>query len=221
MGSPSLVDLVNPNSIHERPNATEMYGGEDYRQWYLVASKRGLRDVVQDFLQVEDYEFRQPPDANVGFIWILRFNYYEVGKSLRQGLVLLSSSKDESTLVCHAVRRIGSYHPIGCNCQQNVAPLYIQNLARDTFEHIQQQAAGPSSVVGSFHIRRGDTLKKWDATFKKMKSYLQFSLNGTESRKATLLFHSDERDQTYRSAIQTMVDDLGHTFIDLDALIKL
>jgi hypothetical protein len=35
-----------------------------------------------------------------------------------------------------------------------------------------------------------------------------------------LLFSSDERDQTYRSGIQTMVHDLGHTFIDLDAVIK-
>jgi hypothetical protein len=63
-------------------------------------------------------------------------------------------------------------------------------------------------------------VKRCDTTLKRMKSYLQCSLNGTESRKATLLFHSDERDQTYRSAIQTMVNDFGHTFMDLDALIK-
>jgi hypothetical protein len=44
-----------------------------------------------------------------------------------------------------------------------------------------------------------------------MKSYLQCSFNGTETRNITLLFASDERDQTYRSAIQTMVHDLGHT----------
>jgi hypothetical protein len=227
-GSPGVVDLVNPNGIHERPNATEIYGGEDYRQWYLVASKSGITDVVQDFLQVEDYAFRQPPDANAGFIWILRSNYYEVRKSLSQGLVVPSSPKRRVNVSLpwgSANRELPPLEmlplsPIGCSYQQNVAPLYIQNLARDIFEHILQQAP-PSSVVGSFHIRRGDTVKNCDTTLKRMNSYLQCSLNGTESRKATLLFHSDERDQTYRSAIQTMVDDLGHTFIDLDALIKL
>jgi hypothetical protein len=227
-GSPGVVDFVNPNSIHERPNATEIYGGEDYRKWYIMASERGVTDVVQDFLQVEDYSFRQPPDATTGFIWILRSNYYGVRKSLSQGLVVDSSSPQRRVNVSlpwgSANRELPPLEmlplsPIGCTYQQNVAPLYIQNLVRDIFEHIRQQA-GPSSVVGSFHIRRGDTVKRCDTTLKRMKLYLQCSLNGTESRKATLLFHSDERDQKYRSAIQTMVNDLGHTFIDGDALIK-
>jgi hypothetical protein len=226
-GSPGVVDLVNPNSINERPNATEMYGGEDYRNWYIMASKRGASNVVQDFLQLEDYSFRQPPDATTGFIWILRSNYYEIRKSLNQELVVSSSPKRRVSISLpwgSANRELPPLEmlplsPIGCSYQQNMAPLYIQNLARDMFEHIRQQA-GPSSVVGSFHIRRGDTVKKCDTTLKRMKSYLQCSFNGTESRKVTLLFHSDERDQTYRSGIQTIVKDLGHTFIDLDALIK-
>jgi hypothetical protein len=225
-GSPGIVDLVNPNNITERPDPIEMYGGEDYRQWYLVASKNKVTDVVNEFLQLEDYSFRQPPDATAGFIWILQRNYYAM-KGLKQELVVSSSPKrrvNASLPWGPANRELPPLEmlplsPIGCSYQQNMAPLYIHNLARDIFEHIRQQA-GPSSVVGSFHIRRGDAKFQCNTKLKRMKSYLECSFNGTESRNITLLFRSDERDQTYRGAIQTMVHDLGHTFIDLDALIK-
>jgi hypothetical protein len=228
-GSPSVVDLVNPNSTNEneRPDPIKMYAGEDYRQWYVVASKRGGAGAGRDFLKLEDYSFRQPSDATTGFIWIIRANYYKMRKSLSKELVVSSSPKRRVNVTLpwgSANRELPPLEmlplsPIGCRYQQNRAPLYTQNLARDIFQHIRQQA-GPSSVVGSFHIRRGDTVKKCDTTLERMQSYLQCSFHGTESRKITLLFSSDERDQTYRSDIQTMVHDLGHTFIDLDALIK-
>lgn len=220
-GSPSLVDLVNTTSIDERPDPSEIYGGEDYRDWYLVASKNGVSDVVNEFLQLEDYAFRQPPDATAGFIWILQRNYYAMRRSFNESKLIISSSP--KTRVGNASRELPPLEmlplsPIGCSYQQNVAPLYIQNLARDMFEHIQQQA-GPSSVVGSFHIRRGDAKNQCDTKLQRMKSYLQCSFNGTESRNMTVLFRSDEREQPYRSAIQTMIHDLGHTYVDLDALI--
>jgi hypothetical protein len=220
-GAPSIVDLVNPNNVSERPDPVEIYGGEDYKQWYLITSKNGNSDVVvvDEFLQLEDYSFRQPPDATAGFIWIVQRSYYGMRRSLSKELVLSSSPKRR----VNASRELPPLEmlplsPIGCSYQQSVAPLYIQTLARNMLEHIRQQA-GPS-VIGAFHIRRGDAKSQCNTRLQRMKSYLQCSFNGTESRNITLLFRSDERDQKYRSAIQTMVHDLGHTFIDLDALIK-
>jgi hypothetical protein len=228
-GSPSIVDLVDPNSTNEnkRPDPIKMYGGEDYRQWYVVASKKGGAGAGRDFLKLEDYSFRQPPDATTGFIWIIRADYYKMRSAMKDLVVSSSSPKRRVNVTLpwgSANRELPPLEmlplsPIGCSYQQNRAPLYTQNLAREILQHIRQQA-GPSSVVGSFHIRRGDTVQKCDTTFERMKSYLQCSFNGTESRNITLLFRSDERNQTYRSAIQTMIHDLGHTFIDLDALIK-
>jgi hypothetical protein len=224
-GSPSIVDLVNPQNISKRPDPIEIYGGDDFKQWYVLASKNRVSNVVDDFLQLEDYSFRQPPDATAGFVWILQRSYYDMRRSFSKSKGLVVSRRVNASLPLGSVNNRelppSEMLPLslsGCTYQQKVAPLYVQNLAREMFKHIQEQA-GPSPVVGSFHIRRGDAKFQCNTKLKRMQSYLQCSLNGTETRNITLLFRSDERDQTYRNAIQTMVHDLGHIFIDLDALI--
>jgi hypothetical protein len=53
-----------------------------------------------------------------------------------------------------------------------------------------------------------------------MSKFLSCSLEGIEVfGNVTILLASDERDPCYRSAIQGLIEGLGHGFVDLDAIV--
>ena len=88
------------------------------------------------------------------------------------------------------------------------------------FQFLQEQYPHSSHLV-PLHIRRGDTKDVCDTSLAKMKEFLScsFASFASHNGKVAVLLATDERDTCYRQAIHTMIEYLGHSFVDLDTLV--
>lgn len=87
-------------------------------------------------------------------------------------------------------------------------------------EFLQQEYAHSTYFV-PLHIRRGDTTDVCNTSLAKMNDFLSCSFDSflTTLGKITVLLATDERDTCYRQAIRSMIESLGHTSVDLDAVV--
>ena len=97
---------------------------------------------------------------------------------------------------------------------EEVPPLN-PNLTSSVLHDIRERY--PADIYGAIHLRRGDTMHTCDTSLAKMIDFLACSFAGMQDKRIALLFFSDERDKCYRTAIEGLVDALGHvSFVNLD-----
>lgn len=99
-------------------------------------------------------------------------------------------------------------------------PDLVYRLKEKFFEGLKRKHPYTNHFV-YLHIRRGDTIDVCDTSLERMRDYLSCSFD--QSKKYgnfTILMSSDEKNSTYRKAIQSMVEDGGHRgFVDLDSAV--
>jgi len=99
---------------------------------------------------------------------------------------------------------------------QERTPLPLENFAKNTMKLIARTHPNTTNF-GALHIRRGDAKNECNTTLEEMKSYLGCSLRElSATSKITMFVMSDEEDRDYRNGIQKIIEDLGHTFVDMD-----
>ena len=86
-------------------------------------------------------------------------------------------------------------------------PAGMEASLRRLVAEIRRGSPGNRTVFGYFHIRRTDSQPRCDSEIPKVKEYLRCSLEGTERFKnVTILFASDEKDETYRRNVTGLLD---------------
>merc|ERR1712238_466032 len=99
---------------------------------------------------------------------------------------------------------------------QERTPWPLENFARNTIKLIARTHPNTTNF-GALHIRRGDPKNQCNSTLEEMKSYLGCSLRElSATSKITMFVMSDEEDRDYHNGIQKIIEDLGHTFVDMD-----
>ena len=110
----------------------------------------------------------------------------------------------------------------GCKIFQ-VYPDISYQLKEKLMDELKEQNPYTTHFL-LLHIRRGDTTLICDTSLESMQAYLSCSFNQTKTYgNFTVLLSSDERDESYRNKIRSMLvkgdygERLAHSFVDLDA----
>ncbi|KAL3934932.1 MAG: hypothetical protein SGBAC_009453 [Bacillariaceae sp.] len=160
---------------------------------------------LDNFVTTEQQQHDKPLER--GFIWEVYpvlYHFYDAYTKWRRDIV----GGNEKGVV-------------SCPYTDNLKSTTSHQVKDRVIEFLQQEYPNSSHFI-PLHIRRGDTKDVCDTSLAKMKDFLSCSFAGFASAHgnlAVVLLATDELDTCYRQAIQAMVQDLGHAFVDLDTLV--
>lgn len=166
--------------------------------------KRVFRNQVQKLDQFVTNQQQHDKPLKKGFIWEIYpvlYQYYDAyDKWWRE---TIGENKGGSCQYTQGLKSTTSYQ------------------VKDRVLELLQQQYPYSNYFVPLHIRRGDTMDVCDTSLEKMKDFFSCSLDGPLATRenTTILLATDERDACYRQAVRSMMEELGYTFVDLDAVV--
>lgn len=147
---------------------------------------------------------------SVSFVWIINdklFNWMENFNSF-----------SDANLITPTPYMTWSDH--NANIETNFCSVDVgySDLVIKLSEEILLNHDAIASNFFTFHIRRGDSKTECDTSLEKIQRYLDCSLSSCS--KTTLLVFSDETDLFYWDKVEEFIQDLGHTFLNGEKLIR-
>jgi hypothetical protein len=267
----ALVDWVNPTNVEEPPQRNAIYMAPQYKRWVQVFTDSPSKFIAH-FQQVEEHTFaRRQNRAFVWEISINFYEWSDLLSDflMERKERRLNQTEGKSAEEQNVARTWSLMQPYiraadsdfqrkwywGCEYAKIEPPLHLQEMQERIVQLIYQQGPSSSSssapvdlsrvsdtLVGHFHIRRGDAIGECNTSLSRIEQYLDCSLGrslpmlqttpiGSTVKHIVILLSSDERDQQYRRAVAELVEKQQQqqqynpqkvtvTCVDFDNLVK-
>jgi hypothetical protein len=194
-------------------------------QQHLVTTKSNFTNVgiVQTLEEIVPLSFTT---TNQSFHWDIQAVYLDKDKGFHTAVQQYFQQLAERYTITHLVPLVHQdnsfiHMQTGTNVAQ--AAQVLTTRLRQQVQYDDDNNNDSSVIMGTWHIRRGDSIHDCDTSLLRMKQFVQCSFGPLEELnnvRVVVLVRTDEKDETYRQGLFALFDEFQHVqAIDYDTWI--